>query len=63
MDQSYIDLYDEFTHGTMSRREFMDRLAKAAGGATAAAALVPILQNNYAEAGTVPEDDPRLVTE
>jgi carboxymethylenebutenolidase len=63
VDQSYIDLYDEFTHGTMSRREFMDRLAKAAGGATAAAALVPILQNNYAEAGTVPEDDPRLVTE
>jgi carboxymethylenebutenolidase len=63
MDQRIIDLYDEFTHGTMSRRAFMDRLARAAGGATAAAALVPILQNNYAEAGIVPENDERLATE
>ena len=63
MDQKYIDLYDEFTHGTMSRRDFMERLAKLAGGATAAAALVPILQNNYAEAGIVPENEPRLVAE
>jgi carboxymethylenebutenolidase len=63
IDQRYIDLFDEFTHGTMSRRNFMERLAKLAGGAAAAAALVPILQNNYAEAGIVPEDDDRLVTE
>jgi carboxymethylenebutenolidase len=63
IDQRYIDLFDEFTHGTMSRRDFMERLAKLAGGAAAAAALVPILQNNYAEAGMVPEDDDRLVTE
>jgi carboxymethylenebutenolidase len=63
MDQKYIDLYDEFTHGTMSRRAFMEKLAKLAGGAAAAAALVPILQNNYVEAGIVPEDDERLATE
>ena len=63
MDQKIIDLFDEFTHGTMSRRNFMERLAKLAGGAAAAAAVVPILQNNYAEAGIVPEDDERLVTE
>jgi len=62
-NQRMIDLFDEFTHGTMSRRNFMERLAKLAGGAAAAAALVPILQNNYAEAGIVPEDDERLVTE
>ena len=61
--QEFITLYDEFTHGTMSRREVMDRLAKLAGGAAAAAALVPILQNDYAEAGLVPEDDERLVIE
>jgi carboxymethylenebutenolidase len=63
LDQKFIDLFDEFTHGTMSRRAFMERLAKLAGGAAAASALVPILQNNYAEAGIVPEDDDRLVTE
>jgi len=63
VDQKYIELYDEFTHGRMSRRDFMDRLARLAGGAAAAAALVPVLQNNYAEAGIVPEDDERLVVE
>jgi carboxymethylenebutenolidase len=63
LKQEWIELYDNFTHGTTSRRVFMERLAKAAGGAAAAAALVPILQNNYAEAGIVPENDVRLVTE
>ena len=63
VNQNCIELFDEFTHGTMSRRDFMERLARVAGGAAAAVALVPILQNNYAEAGIVPEDDPRLVTE
>jgi carboxymethylenebutenolidase len=62
-NQQMIDLFDEFTHGTMSRRDFMERLAKLAGGAAAATALVPILQNDYVEAGMVPEDDERLVTE
>ncbi len=62
LKQEWIELYDQFTHGTMSRRDFMERLAKAAGGAAAAAAVVPVLQNNYAEAAIVPEDDPRLVT-
>jgi len=62
LKQEWIELYDEFTHGTMSRRIFMERLAKAAGGAAAAAALVPVLQNNYAEAAIVPEDDSRLGT-
>lgn len=63
LKQAYIDLYDEFTHGTMSRRSFMERLGRLAGGAAAASALVPLLQNNYAEAGIVPEDDPRLTVE
>jgi len=62
LQQEWIELYDEFTHGTMSRRDFMDRLAKLAGGAAAAAAVVPLLQNNYAEAGIVAEDDERLAT-
>ena len=31
MDSKIIDLYDRFTHGGMSRRDFMDRLGKLAG--------------------------------
>jgi hypothetical protein len=32
-------------------------------GAAAATALLPLLENNYARAETVPESDPRLVAE
>jgi len=41
----------------------MDRLAQMAGGAGAAAALLGVLQNDYARAAVIAEDDPRIVTE
>jgi len=43
MDQKIINLYDRFTHGGLSRREFLDRLAELAGSSAAALALLPIL--------------------
>jgi carboxymethylenebutenolidase len=63
VDQKIIDLYDHFTHGGMNRRDFMDRLAKLAGSSAAAVALLPLLQNDYAQAAIVAADDARLVTE
>jgi len=60
MDQRIIDLYDHFTHGGMNRRAFLDKLTSLAGSAAAAAALLPILQNDYARADTVDEKDPRI---
>ncbi|MEA2907672.1 MAG: carboxymethylenebutenolidase [Alphaproteobacteria bacterium] len=60
MDQKIINLYDKFTHGGMSRRDFMEDLAKLAGSTAAAAALLPLLQNDYAKAAVVAPDDPRL---
>ena len=63
MDQRIINLYDRFTHGGMSRRDFLDRLAEVAGSAAAAAALLPLLQNDYAQAAIIAADDARLATE
>jgi carboxymethylenebutenolidase len=63
MDQKYIDLFDRYTHGSMPRREFLERLAALAGGTAAASVLVTKLQNNYALAAMVAEDDPRLTAE
>jgi carboxymethylenebutenolidase len=63
MDQRIINLYDRFTHGGMSRRDFLDRLSELAGSAAAAAALLPLLQNDYARAAIVSADDARLATE
>ena len=63
MDQRIIELFDRYTHGGLTRRAFLDRLAAIAGGAAAATALLPLLENNYARAETVPERDQRLVAE
>lgn len=62
MRQEIIDLYDAFTHGRLGRRDFLERLARLAGGAAAASALLPLLVNDYARAAIVAEDDPRLET-
>ncbi len=62
MDQKIINLFDTFTHGGMNRREFLDKLKHLAGSTTAAMALLPVLENNYARADMVPEPDARLVT-
>jgi carboxymethylenebutenolidase len=60
MNRELIDLYDEYTHGAMPRREFLSRLARVAGGAAAASLLLPLLENRYAAAETVAADDPAL---
>ena len=63
MDQRIINLYDRFTHGGISRRKFLDKLAELAGSVAAGAALLPLLQNDYAKAAIVPDNEPRLVSE
>jgi carboxymethylenebutenolidase len=63
VDQNIINLYDRFTHGGMSRREFLDRLAELTGSAAAAVALLPLLQNDYAQAAIVAPDDARLAVQ
>lgn len=63
MDQEFIDLYDDYAHGSLDRREFLKKLAVLAGGTAAAIALLPLVENKYAQAQVVPEDDPRLHVE
>lgn len=63
MEQKFIDLFDRYTHGGMNRRDFLERLTGLAGSAAAATALLPMLENNYAHAEVVPEDDPAITTE
>jgi carboxymethylenebutenolidase len=60
MDREVINLYDEYTHGAMPRREFLSRLARIAGGTAAASLVLPVLENRYAAAETVAADDPAL---
>ncbi|MGH8197765.1 MAG: dienelactone hydrolase family protein [Steroidobacteraceae bacterium] len=57
-----VELYDDYTHGGIHRREFLSRLARLAGGAAAASVILPLLENRYAGAATVAPDDPLLQT-
>ncbi|MBB3656340.1 carboxymethylenebutenolidase [Rhizobium sp. BK650] len=59
--QAMINAYDEYTHLTLDRRSFMDKLTKLAGSATAAAAIAPLLAANKAAAEIVAENDDRLI--
>jgi carboxymethylenebutenolidase len=60
MDQRIVRLYDEFTHGHLDRRLFMERLARLVGSTAAALALASRLDSNQAAAQTVAESDARL---
>ncbi len=62
MDQRIIDLYDDYIHGSMPRRAFLRRLAQLAGGTAAAAALLPLIEPNYAWGQQVDPKDERLRT-
>jgi carboxymethylenebutenolidase len=63
MDQKINDLYQEYAHGLLDRREFLKRLSVFTGSLAGAMALLPLLENNDAKAQIVPKDDPRLSTE
>jgi carboxymethylenebutenolidase len=61
--QAMIDAYDEYTHLTLDRRGFMDKLTKLTGSAAAAAAIAPLIAANSAQAAIVAADDPRIASE
>lgn len=63
LNRDIIRLFDEYTHRPLERRVFLQRLAALVGGATAAQAVLPLLENNYAQAALIPEDDERLMIE
>lgn len=56
MDQRIINLYDEYTHKPLTRQDFLKRLAILAGSTTAAMSLLPLLENNYAQAAVTAND-------
>lgn len=63
MDQRIINLFDEYTHKPLTRDNFLKKLAKLAGGTSAALALLPLLEVNYANAATVAENNDDIITE
>lgn len=58
--QELIDLFQEYQHGDISRRTFLDRAGKFATGGMTVATIFESLKPNYAWAQQVPADDKRI---
>ena len=63
MDEKILGLYDEYSKGSLGRREFLKKLSTLVGGTAAVLTLLPFLEGNVAEAQVVAKDDPRLHVE
>ena len=61
--QELLSLLDEYVHGGISRRTFLDRAQKFAVGGVTAPALFEMLRPNYAWAVQVDKDDSRIKAE
>lgn len=62
VDNKILALYNEYIHTSLSRQDFLARLTRIAGSSAAAAAVLPLIECNYARAAQVPENDTRLET-
>jgi carboxymethylenebutenolidase len=62
-DPQVLELYDDYAHGRLDRREYFKRLSAFAVGGLTVEALITSLRPNYAWAEQVKADDARIVTE
>jgi carboxymethylenebutenolidase len=62
-DQDLLNLFDQYVHGQIDRRGFLDRAGRFAVGGMTAAMLLDALNPQFASAQQVPKDDKRLKAE
>src|SRR5262245_36718014 len=60
IDQRVFDLYDEYCHGRIDRREFLQRAGALTVGGVSALAMAQTLLPRYAQAQTISFTDPRI---
>jgi len=61
--QEVFDLYDDYAHNRVNRRDFMQRLSTYAVGGLTVPALMSFLMPDYQDAIQIKRDDPRLKSE
>lgn len=59
-DPEVLLVFDQYVHGDIDRRTFLERVGRFAVGTVTAAGLLGALSPRFAEAQQVPTDDPRL---
>jgi len=62
-EQELLNIFDQYVHGDIDRRGFLDRAGKFAVGGVTAGMLLDMLNPQFAAAQQVPKDDKRLKAE
>ena len=62
LSQEVFDLYDDYAHNKIDRRQFVDRLKMYAVGGLTVPAILEYLLPNYNDRQQIKRDDPRLNT-
>jgi len=63
LNQDIFDIYDEYVHSRIGRRDFVNKLSLYAVGGLTVSAIISYLSPNYASAKIFQLDDPRLVSD
>ncbi len=58
--QEVFDLYDDYAHNKLERRQFIEKLSLYAVGGLTVPSLMSFMMPNYKDTMLVPQDDPRL---
>lgn len=61
--QAMIDLYDDYTHISLDRRAYLQKLTALVGSSATALAVTAMIEADKAVAQIVPPGDPRLIEE
>lgn len=63
LNQDIFDIYDEYVHSRIGRRDFVNKLSKYAVGGITVSAIMAYLSPNYVAAKIFQNNDPRLISE
>ncbi len=63
ISQEVFDLYDDYAHNRIDRRQFLNKLSAYAIGGLTVASLLSFIMPNYQETLQIQPDDPRLKSE
>ena len=63
IQQEVFDLYDDYAHNRMDRRDFVQKLSTYAVGSLTVASLMSFLMPDYKNNIQVASDDPRITSE
>ncbi|AUC83893.1 dienelactone hydrolase [Polaribacter sp. ALD11] len=63
ISQEVFDLYDDYAHNKLNRKEFLQKLSLFAVGAITLPALLSFISPNYADSIIVKSNDPRIKSE